>query len=119
MKHVNEKIRRRLRRKVRIRKKIRGTARCPRMTIYKSNRNVYLQVIDDKAGYTLVSASTREKDLRNMKITVKDAGRIGEVIAKRMKDKNISHIVFDRNGYKYHGIVKAIADATRKTGIQF
>jgi large subunit ribosomal protein L18 len=119
MKHVNEKIRRRLRRKIRIRKKITGTAQCPRMTIYKSNRNVYLQVIDDKAGRTLVSASTREKDLRNMKITVKDAGRIGEVIAQRMKDKNIAHIVFDRNGYKYHGIVKAIADATRKTGIQF
>jgi large subunit ribosomal protein L18 len=119
MKHVNEKIRRRLRRKIRIRKKIKGTAQCPRMTIYKSNRNLYLQVIDDKEGHTLVSASTREKGLRNISITVKDAERLGQVTAKRMKEKKILTIVFDRNGYKYHGVIKAIADAARKSGIQF
>ncbi|MBN1699519.1 MAG: 50S ribosomal protein L18 [Spirochaetales bacterium] len=119
MKHVKEKIRRRVRRKIGIRKKIKGTEQCPRLSIYKSNKNVYLQVIDDIAGNTLVSASTLEKDLRKIKTTVKEAGKLGEVIGQRMKDKKISRIVFDRNGYKYHGVVKAIADAARKTGIQF
>jgi len=78
-----------------------------------------IQVIDDTKGHTLASASTLEKDLREIKTTVAGAGQLGEIIGKRLLEKNIKTVVFDRNGYLYHGIVKAIADGARKAGVEF
>ena len=114
-----EKDRKRLKRKVHIRKRIRGTAERPRMTVFKSNRSLSIQIIDDEAGRTLVSASTLEKGLRGMKATVAGAGELGEVMGKRLVEKEIKRVVFDRNGYLYHGVVKAMADGARKAGVEF
>jgi large subunit ribosomal protein L18 len=114
-----EKDRKRLRRKVHIRKRVSGTAQRPRMTITKSNRRISVQVIDDTKGQTLACASTLEKELRNIKATVAGAGQLGEIMGKRLLEKNIKTVVFDRNGYLYHGIVKALADGSRKAGIEF
>jgi len=114
-----EKNRKRLRRKVHIRKRISGTPERPRMTITKSNKSLSVQVIDDVKGHTLVSASSLEKDLRNIKANIAGAGQLGEIIGKRLLERNIKDVVFDRNGYLYHGIVKALADASRKAGINF
>jgi large subunit ribosomal protein L18 len=114
-----EKDRKRLRRKIHIRKGISGTLERPRMTVTRSNRNLSVQVIDDTKGHTLVSASSLEKDLKNIKATVAGAAQLGEIVGKRLLEKNIKTIVFDRNGYLYHGIVKALADGARKAGINF
>ena len=114
-----EKDRKRLRRKVHIRKRICGTAERPRMTVTKSNRRISVQIIDDDKGRTLACASTLEKELREIKVTVAGAGQLGEIIGKRLLEKNIISVVFDRNGYLYHGIIKALADGTRKAGIIF
>jgi len=114
-----EKDRKRLRRKVHIRKRISGSAERPRMTVTKSNRSLSVQIIDDDKGHTLVAASSLEKDLKNIKVNVAGAAQLGEVIGKRLLEKNIKTVVFDRNGYLYHGIVKALADGTRKAGISF
>ena len=85
----------------------------------KSNRYLYVQAIDDVHGKTLAFTSNREKELSSIKRNVNDAGRLGEAIGARLKAKKINTVVFDRNGYSYHGIVKAIADGARKAGIQF
>jgi len=114
-----EKDRKRLRRKIHIRKRLFGTAERPRMTITKSNRRISVQVIDDSKGHTLACASTLEKELKNIKATVEGAGKLGEIMGKRLLEKNIKTVVFDRNGYLYHGIVKALADGSRKAGIEF
>ncbi|MDR2159429.1 MAG: 50S ribosomal protein L18 [Treponema sp.] len=114
-----EKDRKRLKRKTHIRKRIAGTAERPRMTVTRSNRRLSVQIIDDLKGHTLVSASTLEKDLRNLKATVEGAGQLGEIVGKRILDKNIKAVVFDRNGYLYHGVIKALADGARKAGVQF
>ena len=114
-----EKDRKRLKRKVHIRKKISGTTERPRMTVTRSNRRISIQIIDDTKGHTLVSASTLEKELRNLKANVEGAGQLGEVMGKRLLEKNIKSVVFDRNGYLYHGLIKALADGTRKAGIEF
>ncbi|MDR1838850.1 MAG: 50S ribosomal protein L18 [Treponema sp.] len=114
-----EKDRKRLRRKIHIRKRVAGTAERPRMTVTKSNRRLSIQVIDDTKGHTLACASTLEKELRNIKATVEGAGKLGEIMGKRLLEKNIKTVVFDRNGYLYHGIVKALADGSRKAGIVF
>ena len=114
-----EKDRKRLRRKIHIRKRVSGTAARPRMTVTKSNRRLSVQIIDDIKGHTLVSASTLESELKNLKMTVKGAEQFGEIVGKRLLDNNIKTVVFDRNGYLYHGIVKALADGTRKAGIEF
>jgi large subunit ribosomal protein L18 len=114
-----EKDRKRLKRKIHIRKRITGTAEKPRMSVFKSNRSLYVQVIDDTVGNTIASASTLEKDLADIKRDIEGAGKLGEIMGKRLLEKNITTVVFDRNGYLYHGIVKAIADGARKAGIQF
>jgi large subunit ribosomal protein L18 len=114
-----EKDRKRFKRKVHIRKRISGTQDRPRMTVFKSNRSLSIQVIDDTKGHTLASASTLEKDLRSIKATTGGAGQLGEVMGKRLLEKNIKTVIFDRNGYLYHGIVKAMADGARKAGVQF
>ncbi len=107
------------RRKLRVRKKIYGTAERPRMTVFKSNKHTYVQVIDDATGRTLAAVSNLEKELKDVKNTVADAGKIGAAIGERLKKENIVKVVFDRNGYLYHGVVKAIADGARKAGIEF
>ncbi|MDR2796576.1 MAG: 50S ribosomal protein L18 [Spirochaetaceae bacterium] len=114
-----EKERKRLNRKVHIRKILSGTAERPRMTVTRSNKNLSVQAIDDTKGHTLASASTLEKDLKEIKPTVEGGARLGELMGKRLLEKNIKTVVFDRNGYLYHGVVKAIADGARKTGVQF
>jgi large subunit ribosomal protein L18 len=114
-----EKDRKRLKRKVHIRKRISGTAEKPRMTVFKSNKSLSIQIIDDSKGHTLASASTLEKELRSIKTTVAGAAQLGEIMGKRLLEKNIKTIVFDRNGYLYHGLVKAMADGARKAGVQF
>jgi large subunit ribosomal protein L18 len=114
-----EKDRKRLRRKVHIRKRISGTEQRPRMTVTRSNKSLSVQIIDDIKGHTLVSVSSLEKELKNIKATVAGAGQLGEIVGKRLLERNIKTVVFDRNGYLYHGIVKALADGTRKAGINF
>ncbi|MDR1421050.1 MAG: 50S ribosomal protein L18 [Treponema sp.] len=119
LKKMVEKDRRRLKRKVHIRKRICGSAERPRMTVVRSNRSLSIQIIDDAKGHTLASASTLEKDLRGIKANLEGAGQLGEIMGKRLLEKNIKSVVFDRNGYLYHGIVKAMADGARKAGIEF
>ncbi len=119
MNRMVDKRRRHLKRKAHIRKRVSGTASRPRMTVFRSNYHMYVQVIDDMAGRTLASASTVEADLRELRNTVANAEKLGEIIGKRLLEKNIDSVVFDRNGYIYHGIVKGIADGARKAGIKF
>ena len=118
-KKLNDKQRKRLHRKVHIRKSIYGTADRPRMTVTKSGRNLYVQVINDDEGKTLASISTLEKDFAALKPNVEGATKLGEALGARLKEKKITQVVFDRNGYLYHGVVKALADATRSAGIVF
>ena len=118
-KKLSDKQRRRLHRKIHIRKTIYGTAERPRMTVYKSGRNLYVQAINDDEGKTLASISTLEKDFIALKANIDSAAKLGEAFGSRLKAKHISKGVFDRNGYLYHGVVKALADATRKAGIEF
>ena len=109
----------RARRHARVRRKISGTAERPRLCVYRSNTNLYVQVIDDVAGVTLVSASTLDKEVKT-KYANKDAAKeVGALIAKRALEKNIKDVVFDRGGYIYHGVVKELADAARNGGLNF
>lgn len=116
---LNDKNRKRLHRKIHIRKSVYGTAERPRMTVTRSNRNLSVQVINDDEGKTLASISTLEKEFSDIKPTVEGAAKLGEAFGARLKDKKIMKVVFDRNGYLYHGVVKALADGTRKAGIEF
>jgi large subunit ribosomal protein L18 len=119
VKELSDKLRRRVQRKQHVRKTLSGTPEKPRMTVYKSNKYLYVQVIDDAVGATLASASSLEESLKGFKRNLDGAAKLGEEIGKRLKEKNVAVVVFDRNGYKYHGIVKAIADGARKAGITF
>ena len=119
MDRLQQKKIRRIRRKKHVRKSITGTGTRPRMTVYRSCRYLYVQVIDDIKAQTIVAASNLEKDLRKIKSTVEGGEQLGQVVAERLKQKKIDQVVFDRNGYVYHGIVKSIADGARKAGIQF
>lgn len=112
----------RLKRKVRVRKRITGTTERPRLNVFKSAKHIYAQIIDDTNGSTLVTASTTMQDLSDgLKYTgnVEAAKKIGAAIAKRALEKNISTVVFDRNGFLYHGRVKALAEAARENGLTF
>lgn len=106
-----------------IRKRVRGSLERPRLTVYKSLRHIYAQIIDDDNSRTLTAASSLSKNLRESLKTVKDRKKIafdvGMEIAKKALEKNIRSVVFDRNGYLYHGVVKAIADGVRKGGLEF
>lgn len=109
----------RTRRHIRVRRKISGTADRPRLCVYRSNANIYAQIIDDVAGNTLVSASTLDKEVKT-KYANKDAAKeVGTLIAKRATEKNIKSVVFDRSGYIYHGVVKELAEAAREGGLEF
>lgn len=110
------KIQNRLKRKRRIRARVRGTAARPRLTVYRSLMQVTAQVIDDDTGRTLVAASTREAKAKS---NVAGGKKLGALIAKKAKEAKISAIVFDRNAYAYHGVVKAVAEAAREGGLQF
>jgi large subunit ribosomal protein L18 len=103
----------------RLRKKLRGTTERPRLAIHFSNKRVYTQVIDDDKGHTLVSASTLEESLTAVHANAAVAAKIGEAIAERAIKAGIKHVVFDRGGFKYHGKVKALADAARAKGLEF
>ena len=109
----------RTRRHIRVRTKISGTAERPRLCVYRSNANIYAQVIDDVAGTTLVSASTLDKEIKTKYANKEAAKEVGALIAKRCKDKKIEEVVFDRGGYIYHGVVKELAEAARESGLIF
>ena len=108
--------------KARIRGRVSGTPERPRLTIYKSLKRIYVQAVDDTQGVTLASASSLEKDLRaslQNGANIEAAKAVGASIAARLKEKGITSVVFDRNGYVYHGRVKALADSAREAGLQF
>jgi len=109
----------RIRIHTRIRRKVRGTAERPRLAIYRSVAHIYAQVIDDSAGKTLASASSVDKGTRTNGGNVAAAKAIGKLVAERAKEKGIKQVVFDRGGYRYHGRVKALADAARAAGLEF
>ena len=109
----------RTRRHIRVRTKISGTAERPRLCVYRSNTNIYAQIIDDVAGTTLVSASTLDKEIKTKYANKEAAKEVGALIAKRCKDKKIEEVVFDRGGYIYHGVVKELAEAARESGLIF
>lgn len=114
-------IKPRIRRKLRIGAKAKRTKKEPRLSVFRSNRFIYAQIIDDKEGKTLVSVHIKElKKEKGKKLTKEQqAGILGEILGEKAKKKHIKSVVFDRNGYKYHGRVKALADGARKSGLQF
>lgn len=108
------------RRKARVRKKIRGTGERPRLNVRRSNRHIYAQVIDDAAGRTIASASTKMKDFDGAGAKKLDAARkVGEAVARLALEKGVEQVVFDRSGYIYHGRVKALAEGAREGGLKF
>ena len=107
------------RRHARVRRKISGTPECPRLCMYRSNTNIYAQIIDDVNGNTLVSASTMDKEVKTKHANKEAAKEVGALIAKRAKDKKIVDVVFDRSGYMYHGVVKELAESARQGGLNF
>ncbi|MFN8210294.1 MAG: 50S ribosomal protein L18 [Bacteroidales bacterium] len=115
------KLERRTRIRMRIRKKISGTADKPRVAVFRSNNQIYAQVIDDLSGVTLLSASSKEKEIASKKGIKKteQAAFVGKLLASKCKEKGIETVTFDRGGYKYHGRVKSLADAAREGGLKF
>ncbi len=107
----------RLRRHARVRKNISGTQETPRLNVFKSNKAVYVQLINDAEGTTIASASTTELNLNTNNIEA--CTKVGELIAKKATDAGVETVVFDRGGYKYHGKIKAVADAARENGLKF
>ena len=108
----------RLRRRRRVRAKVRGTAERPRLSVFRSNRGIQAQVIDDVAGHTLAAVNWTENDLKSLK-SMEQAKRAGELLAERAKAAGVETVVFDRGGYRYHGRVKALADGAREKGLRF
>ena len=115
---INKKAMR-LHRHVRVRAKISGTPECPRLNVFRSNANIYAQIIDDANGDTLVSANTLEKGFEGAAGNAEAAKKVGQTIAQRAKEKGIEQVVFDRGGYVYHGRVAALAEGAREGGLQF
>jgi large subunit ribosomal protein L18 len=110
---------RRQRIKYRIRKRLSGNENRPRMSVFRSNKQIYVQLVDDVTGQTLVSASSREKEIASQKVTkIEQAKLVGKRIAEKAKEKGIESVVFDRNGFLYHGRVKNLADAARESGLK-
>lgn len=118
---VNEE--RRKRRRLRIRKKVIGTAQRPRLSVFKSSKHIYVQLVDDSAGVTLAAATTNTKDAKaggkKSFANVAGAKEIGKLIGERGKAAGVELVVFDRSGYPYHGVIKAIAEAAREAGLKF
>jgi large subunit ribosomal protein L18 len=115
------KLERRTRIKMRIRKKINGTAEAPRLAVYRSNKQIYVQVVDDLNSVTILSASSKERDIAAQTgiKKIEQAKLVGKLLAAKCKEKGIEKVVFDRSGYKYHGRVKSLADAAREGGLKF
>ncbi|MEF3254286.1 MAG: 50S ribosomal protein L18 [Deferribacterales bacterium] len=112
----------RIRRHIRIRKKISGTAERPRLAVFRSNRYIYVQLINDEIGHTITSASSLEKPLKekyNGRLNIEVCKEIGKLIAERSIEKGFKKVVFDRGGYIYHGKIKALADSARESGLEF
>ncbi|MFO7934201.1 MAG: 50S ribosomal protein L18 [Bacteroidales bacterium] len=110
---------RRQRIRYRIRKKVSGSGERPRMSVFRSNKQIYVQLVDDRTGNTLITASSREKDIASQKVSkVEQAKLVGKKIAEKAKEKGISTVVFDRGGYLYHGRVKSLAEAAREGGLK-
>ncbi len=109
----------RVRRHERVRAKISGTTECPRLCVFRSNKGIYAQIIDDTVGKTLVSASTLDKEIKTKASNVESAKEVGELVAKRALKAGIENVVFDRGGYIYHGKVKALAESAREAGLKF
>ncbi len=109
-------------RHLRLRKRVRGTAERPRLSVFRSNRYIYVQVVDDVAGHTLTAASSLEPELRRRLAaggTLEAARQVGELVARRALERGIRKVVFDRGGYKYHGRVAAVAEGARSAGLEF
>jgi large subunit ribosomal protein L18 len=116
----NRKEFRRFRIKKRIRKVIQGTPDRPRMTVFRSNKDIYVQLVDDLGSKTLVSASSQASDIASQKVTKKEKAKlVGKLIAEKAKEAGVEAVVFDRNGYLYHGRVKSLAEAARENGLKF
>ena len=107
------------RRHLRVRKKVSGTQERPRLCVYRSNTNIYVQIIDDVAQKTLAAASTLDKEVKTKHANKQAAKEVGALIAKRAKSKKIENVVFDRGGYIYHGVIKELAESAREGGLKF
>lgn len=121
LKQINKKANRKARH-LRVRKKLSGTPQRPRLNVYKSNANIYAQIIDDVNGKTLVSVSTLNEEVKSSVENtgnIEAAKKVGEVIGKKAKDQGIEEVIFDRSGYQYHGKVKELAEAAREAGLKF
>ncbi len=117
--HPKQKLSGRQRRKVRVRKKVFGTAECPRLTVFRSANHIYAQVVDDKQGVTLAAASTMTKGSTIEGDKSEKAKLVGDAIGKACHEKSIKKVVFDRNGYRFHGRIKAVAEGARASGLEF
>jgi large subunit ribosomal protein L18 len=109
----------RRRRHQRVRKNVHGSAERPRLAVYRSNRYIYAQIIDDDSGRTVAAASSQEKKLRGKTLSTDTAAEVGKLIATRAEEAGVTAVVFDRGGFPYHGRVKALADAAREGGLKF
>ena len=107
------------RRHLRVRRKVSGTTECPRLCVYRSNKNLFVQVVDDTKGITLAQASTLDKEVKEKHANKVAAKEVGALIAKRALEKSIKTVVYDRGGYVYHGVVKELAEAAREAGLEF
>jgi len=120
---TKSKIEKRLKRRIKIRKKISGTSTCPRLNVFRSNTGMFVQIIDDVAGKTLVSGSSKEvkvtKGEGELKGKSLNGFELGKLVAEKAKGKKIEQVVFDRGGYKYHGRIKSLAEGAREGGLQF
>ena len=114
-----DKNKTRKKRHQRVRRKISGTAECPRLNVFRSNKNIYAQLIDDVEGVTLASASTLDIEASDNDSKVEQAANVGKLVAERGKEQGITAVVFDRGGYQYHGRVQALAEAARENGLEF
>ncbi len=109
----------RQRRHFRVRSKVRGTADRPRLAVFRSNRYIYAQLIDDDRGHTLAAASSQEPTLRTNTLTVETAAEVGKLIAARGKEQGVGRVIFDRGGFRFHGRVRALAESAREEGLEF
>jgi len=115
----DKKILRRIKIRSRIRKTVNGTAECPRLSVFRSNKAIYAQIIDDLKGYTIVAASSMESGVDKKANKVDQAIAVGKLVAEKASAAGVSAVVFDRGGYLYHGRVKALADGAREAGLKF
>lgn len=113
------KAKRYIKRKTRVRAKITGTSKCPRLSVFRSNVHIYGQLVDDLSGKTLIASSDLDVKGKTKETKTQIAGKVGEELAKKASAKKIKKVVFDRNGFAYHGRVKALADGARKGGLEF